>query len=142
MREGGQYSIFNYLGRGGRGLVSSSRFSAERLLQKGHLFASGDAKSSNTGMSYQYYHLARNIWQEASGRDIFIWHKTSGKKHQQGVRTLLSQLLLRIEWSQLAHINLIVQHAVWWEVLQYHNHSAGQLPAAVMATILVWRNSD
>ena len=53
--EGGR-SIFNihyqYLGRGGRGLVSCSRFSAERLLQKGHLFASGDAKSSNTGMPY------------------------------------------------------------------------------------------
>ena len=75
--EGGR-SIFNiqyqYLDRGGRGLVFCSRFSAERLLQKGHLFASGDAKSSNTGMSYQYLpsgkkhlarskhlHLARNI---------------------------------------------------------------------------------
>ena len=75
--EGGR-SIFNiqyqYLDRGGRGLVFCSRFSAGRLLQKGHLFASGDAKSSNTGISYQYLpsgkkhlarskhlHLARNI---------------------------------------------------------------------------------
>ena len=71
MREGGQYS--QYLGRWGRGLVSCSRFSAERLLQKGHLFASGDAKSSNTGMLYQYLpsgkkHLARST--SARSQDI------------------------------------------------------------------------
>ena len=109
MREGGQYRVniqYQYLDREGRGLVFCSRFSAERLLQKGHLFASGDAKSSNTGMSYQYLpsgkkhlarskhlHLARNIWQETSAS-----FKESG-------HCLASQLLLRIEWSQLAHIN-------------------------------------
>ena len=120
--EGGSRSIFNiqyqYLDRGGRGLVFCSRFSAERLLQKGHLFASGD---SNTGMSYQYLpsgkkHLTRNISKESG-------------------HCLASQLLLRIEWSQLAHINSAACCLV--EVLQYHNHSAGQLPAAVMDTILV-----
>ena len=104
MREGGQYSI-SIFGQRGAGLVSCSRFSAERLLQTGHLLASGGAKSSNTGMSYQYLpsgkkHLARSIWQKLLHLARNIWQETS----QQGVRTLLSQLLLRIEWSQLAHI--------------------------------------
>ena len=55
---------YQYLDRGGRGLVFCTT--------KGHLFASGDAKSSNTGMSSSYLpsgkkhlarskHLARNI---------------------------------------------------------------------------------
>ena len=49
MREGDQYSIFNIWAEGGGTSILYSRLSAERLLQKGHLFASGDAKSSNTG---------------------------------------------------------------------------------------------
>ena len=68
----GARSIFNiqyqYLDRGGRGLVFCSRFPAGRLLQKGH--------------------QKQQHWDVIS---IFtIWQETSDKKHQQGVRTLLS----------------------------------------------------
>ena len=99
MREGGQYSISIFGQRG----AGTSRFSAERLLQKRHLFASGDAKSSNTDVISIF-----TIWQETSGKKQT---SSSGKKHltrnisKESGHCLASQLLLRIEWSQLAHIN-------------------------------------